>query len=97
MKGYSAKLAGTLSHSISHLKKALFCLCQGLQSLYCNRDESRNLLILYNTNAIAWVSVYSSYLPAPVKVAWVMLASYYRRAFVVDDDASRKSQAAASL
>ena len=93
MKGYSAKLAGALSHSISHLKKALFCLCQGLQSLYCNRDEIRNLLILYNTNAIAWVSVYSSYLPAPVKVAWVMLASYYRRAFVVDD-ASRKNQAA---
>jgi hypothetical protein len=27
-------------------------------------------------------------------VVWVMLASYYRRAFVVDDDASRKSQAA---
>ena len=93
MKGYSAKLASALSHSVSHLKKALSCLCQGLQSLYCNRDEIRNLLILYNTNAIAWVSVYSSYLPAPVKVAWVMLASYYRRAFVVDD-ASRKNQAA---
>jgi hypothetical protein len=93
MKGYSAKLAGTLSHSISHLKKTLFCLCQGMQSLYCNRDEIRNLLILYNTNAIAWVSVYSSYLPAPVKVVWVMLASYYRRAFVVDD-ASHKNQAA---
>jgi hypothetical protein len=70
MKGYSAKLASALSHSVSHLKKALSCLCQGLQSLYCN-----------------------SYLPAPVKVAWVMLASYYRRAFVVDD-ASRKNQAA---
>ena len=95
MKGYSAKLAGALSHSISHLKKALFRLFHGLESLfYCNRDVIRNLLILYNTNAIAWVSVYSSYLPAPVKVVWVMLASYYRRAFVVDDDASRKSQAA---
>ena len=94
MKGYSAKFAGVFSHSISHLKKALFRLFHGLESLfYCNRDEIRNLLILYNTNAIAWVSVYSSYLPAPVKVAWVMLASYYRRAFVVDD-ASRKNQAA---
>jgi hypothetical protein len=92
MKGYSAKLANALFHPISHLKKALFCLCQGLQSPYCNRDEIRNLLILYNTNAIAWVSVYSSYLPAPVKVVWVMLASYYRRAFVVDD-VSRKNQA----
>jgi len=92
MKGYSAKLAAVLYQSISHLKKALFCLCQGLQSLYCNRDDIRNLLILYITNAIAWVSVYSSYLPTPVKVVWVILSSYYRRAFV--DDASRKNQAA---
>jgi hypothetical protein len=65
-------------------------LCQGLQSLYYNRDKIRNLLILYIINAIAWVSVYSSYLPTPVKVVWVILASYYRRVF---DDASRKSQA----
>ena len=93
MKGHSSKFAGTLTHSISHLKKALFCLCQGFQSFYYNREEICNLLILYNTNAIAWVSVYSSYLPAPVKVVWVMLASYYRRAFVVDD-ASRKNQTA---
>jgi hypothetical protein len=61
-----------------------------LQSLYYNRDKIRNLLILYIINAIAWVSVYSSYLPTPVKVVWVILASYYRRVF---DDASRKSQA----
>jgi hypothetical protein len=92
MKGYSAKLADVLYQSISHLKKALFCLCQGLQSLYCNRDEIRNLFILYITNAIAWVSVYSSYLPTPVKVVWVILSSYYRLAFV--DDASRKNEAA---
>ena len=92
MKEYSAKLAAASYQSISHLKKALFCLCQGLQSLYCNRDEIRNLLILYITNAIAWVSVYSSYLPTPVKVVWVILSSYYRRAFV--DDASHKNQAA---
>jgi hypothetical protein len=92
MKGYSAKLAAVLYQSISHLKKALFCLCQGLQSLYCNRDEIRNLLILYITNAIAWVSVYSNYLPTPVKVVWVILSSYYRRVFV--DDASRKNQTA---
>lgn len=91
MKGYSAKLADVYYQSISHLKKALFCLCQGLQSLYCNRDEIRNLLILYITNAIAWVSIYSSYLPTPVKVAWVIVSSYYRRSF---DDASRKNQAA---
>jgi hypothetical protein len=62
-----------------------------LQSLYYNRDEIRNLLILYIINAIAWISVYSSYLPTPVRVVWVILASYYRRAF---DDASHKSQAA---
>jgi len=80
-----------LYQSIIDLKKILLILCQSLQSLYYNRDEIRNLLILYIINAIAWVSVYSSYLPTPVKVVWVILASYYRRVF---DDASRKSQAA---
>ena len=95
MKGYGARFLGLLYRSISHLKKTLFCLCQGLQSFfYCNnRDEIRNLLILYIANAIAWLSIYSSYLPAPVKVVWVILSSYYRRAFVVDD-ASHKNQAA---
>ncbi|MDQ3851963.1 MAG: hypothetical protein M3299_03925 [Thermoproteota archaeon] len=79
--------------SISYIKEALFCLFQGLQSfLYYDRDEIRNLLILYMTNAIAWLSIYSSYLPTPVKVVWVILSSYYRRAFV--DDASHKNQAA---
>ena len=92
MKGYSPKFVGLLWPSISHLKKALFCLCQGLESFfYCKRDEIRTWLILYITNAITWVSVYSSYLPAPVKVAWVILSSYYRRAFV--DDVSHKNQA----
>jgi hypothetical protein len=94
MKEYCAKLAAAPYPSISHLKKAIFYLCQGLQSFfYCKRDEIRNLLILYITNAIAWLSVYSSYLPTPVRVVWVILSSYYRRAFV-DDDASRKNQAA---
>ncbi len=92
MKGYSATFVGVLYQSISHLKKAPFCLCQGLESFfYCNRDEIRNLLILYITNANAWLSAYSSYLPAPVKVVWVILSSYYRRAFV--DDVSHKNQA----
>jgi len=91
MKRYSSKFAGEPYQSINRLKKALFCLPQGLQSLYCNREEIRNLLILYITNAIAWVSIYSSYLPTPVKVAWVILSSYYRRSF---DNDSRKNQAA---
>jgi hypothetical protein len=91
MKGYSAEFVGVLYQSIIELKKGLLILCQALQSLYYNRDKIRDLLILYIINAIAWVSVYSSYLPTPVKVVWVILASYYRRAF---DDASRKSQAA---
>ena len=91
MKGYSAKFEGVLYQSISHLKKALFCLCQGLQSLYCKGDEVHDLLILHITNAIAWISVYSSYLPTPVKVVWFILSSYYRRAF---DDASSRNQAA---
>jgi hypothetical protein len=95
MKEYSAKLAAASYQSISHLKKAFSCLLRGLQLFfYCNRDEIRNLLILYITNAIAWLSIYSSYLPTPVKVVWVILSSYYRRAFVVDDDASGKNQAA---
>jgi hypothetical protein len=91
MKGYSARFVGRRYQSVMDLKKGLLILCQGLQSLYYNRDEIRNLLILYIINAIAWISVYSSYLPTPVRVVWVILASYYRRAF---DDASHKSQAA---
>ena len=91
MKGHGARVVGILYQSVIDLKKALLIPCQGLQSLYYNRDEIRNLLILYIINAIAWVSVYSSYLPTPVKVVWVILASYYRRAF---DGASRKSQPA---
>jgi hypothetical protein len=94
MKGRSAKLAAAVFYqSICYPRKALFCLRRGLQSLYYSKDGIRNLLILYITNAIALASVYSSYLPTPVKVAWVILSSYYRRAFV-DDDASHKSQAA---
>src|SRR5215210_232333 len=91
MNRYSSKFARVPYQSINHLKKSLFCLPHGLQSLYCNRDEIRNLLILYIANAIAWVSIYSSYLPTPVKVAWVILSSYYRRSF---ENASRKNQAA---
>jgi hypothetical protein len=92
MKESSSKFVCVLYQSISRLKKTLFCLCLGPQKLYCNGDEIRNLLNLYITNAIAWVSVYSNYLPTPVKVAWVILSSYYRRAFV--DDASHKNRAA---
>ena len=93
MKKYNSKLAAAPYQLLSCTKEALFCLFEGLQSfLYCDRDEIRNLLILYITNAIAWLSIYSSYLPTPVKVVWVILSSYYRRAFV--DDASHKNQAA---
>jgi len=91
MKAYSTRFVGTLYQLIIDLKKDLLILCQSLQSLYYNKDEIRDLLILYIINTIAWVSLYSSYLPTPVKMVWVILASYYRRVF---DDASRKSQAA---
>jgi hypothetical protein len=96
MKGYIPKVVDIIYQSITIVKEALFCLLQGLQSFfYWNREEIRNLLILYSTNAIAWLSVYSSYLPTPVKVVWVILSSYYRRAFVIGgDDTSRKNQAA---
>ena len=96
MKGYSAKFVGVFHPSISHVKKALSCICQTLESFsYCNREWIRNLLTLYITNAIALVSVYSSYLPAPVKMAWVILSSYYRSAFF--DDVSHKNHQATSL
>ena len=75
--------------SVSQIKKALFCLREWLQSLYCSKEEIHNLIILYITDAVAWVSVYSNYLPTPVKVAWVILSSYYRRAFVVDNPSSK--------
>jgi hypothetical protein len=80
-------------HSVSQIKKALFCLCDWLQPLYCSKEEIHNLINLYITSAVAWVSVYSNYLPTPVKVAWVILSSYYRRAFDVENP-SRKNQAA---
>ena len=76
--------------SVSQIKKALFCLYEGLQSLYCSKEDISNLIILYITNAVAWVSIYSNYLPTPVKVAWVILSSYYRRAFDIDNP-SRKN------
>jgi hypothetical protein len=85
-------LAIMLNQLVSHLKKALFRLLRGLQLFHCSKVEIRNLLILYTTNAIALVSIYSSYLPTPVKVAWVILSCYYRRAFV--NDSSRKNQSA---
>jgi len=92
MNRYSAKLAAELYRSTSHLRKTFFYLYQGLESFfYFSKDVICNLLILYNTNAIAWVSIYSNYLPTPVKMGWVILSSYYRRTFV--DDVSAKNQA----
>ena len=78
--------------SVGQIKKALFYLCEWLQSLCCSKEEVHNLVNIYITNAVAWVSVYSNYLPTPVKMAWVILSSYYRRAFDVDNP-SRKNQA----
>jgi hypothetical protein len=94
MQYHKLKFIGVFHESISHIKKALFYLSQQLQSFFrWNRDDIRGLLITYTANVIAWVSVYSNYLPAPVKVVWVIFTSYYRRSFVDDDDASRKSEA----
>lgn len=94
MQRHKLKFIGVFHESISHIKKALFSLSQRLQLFFrCNRDDLRGLLITYSANVIAWVSVYSNYLPAPVKVVCVIFTSYYRRSFVDDDDASRKSEA----
>ncbi len=91
---YIRRLTIMLDQSVSHTKNDLFCLRQGLQLLYYYRkDELGNLLNLYVTNAIALFSVYASYLPTPLKVAWVILSCYYRRAFM-DKDTSLKSHGA---
>jgi hypothetical protein len=92
MKIYIPKFIRVLFKSINSAKKALFCIRQGLQSFYCNGDDIHELLILCITNTIAWLSLYSNYLPTPAKVVWVILASYYRSAFA-DHDTSRKSEA----
>jgi hypothetical protein len=63
------------------MKKAPFCLLQCSQLIYGSKNERRNLLNLYIANAIALLSIYSSYLPTPLKVAWVILSCYYRRVF----------------
>jgi hypothetical protein len=87
MGEYRAKFVGVLYQSISHLQ-AIFFLCQRLQSFFhSNEDKIINLLI---TDTIAWLSVYSSYLPMPLKVIWVVFSSYY----CPFDDASRKENAA---
>ena len=78
---YSRRLTIMPNQLMIHMKRALFCLLQGLQLLYGSKDELRNLLNLYIINAIALLSVYSSYLPTPLKVAWLILSCYYRRAF----------------
>lgn len=97
MQHHKLKFIGVFHESISHIKKALFYLSQWLQSFFrWNRDDLRGLLITYTANVIAWVSVYSNYLPAPVKVVCVIFTSYYRRSFVDDEDASRKSEATSS-
>jgi hypothetical protein len=93
MKMYIPNFIGILYQS-TRIKKGLFCVCQGLQSFNCNREEIRNLLICYITNIIASISVYSNYLPTPVKVVWVILSSYYRRTFVEDDNSYGKNQEA---
>lgn len=94
MQHYKLKFIGVFHESISHIKKALFHLSQLLKSFFgWNRDDIRSLLITYTANVVAWVSVYSNYLPTPVKVVCVIFTSYYRRSFVDDDDASHKSEA----
>ena len=96
MQHHKLKFIEEFHESITHLKKALFYLSQRLYPFFrWNTDDIRGLLITYTANVIAWVSVYSNYLPTPVKVFCVIFTSYYRRSFVVDDDdgASRKSEA----
>ncbi len=90
---YPARLVTILCQLINYIKGAISCLCQGFQFLPSSKKEICDLLILYTANSIALAYIYSSYLPAPVKVAWLVFCSYYRRAFM-DEDASRKSHAA---
>jgi hypothetical protein len=95
MQRYDLKFTGLFYDSIDRLRKAIFHFCQWLKSFFCwNREEIHNLLITYIANAVAWVSIYSNYLPAPVRVVCVILTSYYRRRSFVDDAGSRKNEAA---
>jgi hypothetical protein len=96
MQHHKLKFIGVFHESITHIKKALFYLSQWLYPLFrWNTEDIRGLLITYTANVIAWVSVYSNYLPTPLKLVCVIFTSYYRRSFVVDadDGASRKSEA----
>ena len=96
MQRYDLKFIDLFYDSIDHLRKGIFHFCQWLESFFgWNREDIHSLLITYIANAVAWVSIYSNYLPAPIRVVCVIFTSYYRRRFfVVDDDGSRKNEAA---
>ncbi len=93
MVEYPARLVTILCQLINYIKGDISYLCQGFQFLPSSKKEICDLLILYTANSIALEYIYSSYLPAPVKVAWLIVSSYYRHAFNDDDDSSRKNQA----
>jgi hypothetical protein len=88
MQRYSEKFSDVLLHPPIGRLKALFCLCQQtLQSFYYGTDKIGSVLL---TDTIAWLSVYRSDLPLPIKLVWLILSCYYHRPFHI---ASPKSQA----
>jgi hypothetical protein len=76
---YSEKFSDLLSYHLIRRLQALFCLCrQGLQSFYYDTNKIGSVLI---TDTIAWLSVYSSDLPLPIKLVWFILSYYYHHPF----------------
>ena len=76
---YSEKFSDLLSYPLIRRLQALFCLCrQGLQSFHYDTNKIGRVLI---TDTIAWLSVYSSDLPLPIKLVWFILSCYYHHSF----------------
>ena len=97
MQRYDLKFIGLFYDSIDHLRRDIFHFCQWLKSFFgLNREDIHNLLITYIASSVAWVSIYSNFLPAPIRVVCVIFTSYYRRRSSVVDDGSRKNEAASA-
>jgi hypothetical protein len=72
---YSEKFSDLLSYPLIMRLRAFFCLWrQSLQSFYYDTNKIGSVII---TDTIAWLSVYSSDLPLPIKLVWFILSCYY--------------------
>src|SRR5919199_5953671 len=77
---YSEKFSDLLSYPLIRRLQALFGLWrQSLQSFYYDTNKIGSVLI---TETIAWLSIYSSDLPLPIKLVWFILSFYYHQLFI---------------